>query len=311
MLTVYQRASLGLRRLALPMALSLALLPVSGPALATAAYESSDHSPLGSYRRVLPLEGGSNFRDLGGYRTVDGGVVRRGLVFRSGAMTSLTAADEAYLGQFDFQTVVDLRSQEEIELFPNRWVTSADADYLVHKYTFEDMMASLVDESGQLQSIEVLYTDFHQQLKPQLKIFFNALLDERTPLVVNCSAGQDRTGVTSALLLTALGVPREMVVEDYLLSTDFRRPAAEKGDIDLAAAAKDNSFARMMLSWSESQGVSERPNPLVTAEGVPFLAYTLDRIEQDYGSVAAFLDKEIGVDPMELAQLRARYVLPL
>jgi len=310
MFTIHQRACLGLRHLVLPAALSLALWPVGAPALADSVYERSDNSALGSYRRLLPLEGGSNFRDMGGYPTLDGGVVQRGLVFRSGAMTSLTAADQAYLGQFDFQTVVDLRSREEIDLFPNRWVTNSGADYLVHDYTFEDMMASLVDESGKLQSIDVLYTDFHQQLKPQLKIFFEALLDERTPLVVNCSAGQDRTGVTSALLLSALGVPREMVVEDYLLSTDLRRPAAEKGDVDLAAAAKDNSFARMMLSWSESQGASERPNPLVTAEGVPFLAYTLDRIEQDYGSVAAFLDKEIGVDSMELAQLRARYVLP-
>lgn len=311
MFAVYKCFSRAGRGLAVPVALTLALLPVSGPALGAAAYEHADSSPLGSYRRVLPLEGGSNFRDLGGYRTLDGGFVRRGLVYRSGAMTSLTAADQAYLQQFDFQTVVDLRSQEEIELFPNRWVVSTDADYLAHDYTFEQMMASLVDESGKLQSIEVLYTDFHQQLQPQLKIFFEALLDERTPLVVNCSAGQDRTGVTSALLLTALGVPREMVIEDYLLSTDFRRPAAEKGDVDLVAAAESNDFAQMMLSWSESQGASERPNPLVTAAGVPFLAYTLDRIEQDYGSVAAFLDQEIGVDPAELAQLRARYVLPL
>ena len=85
------------------------------------AAEDSDSAELlsFSYRRLLPLEGGSNFRDLGGYPTDDGGQVKRGLLFRSGAMTGLTDKDQNYLDSFGFKTIVDLRSIEEVELYPN------------------------------------------------------------------------------------------------------------------------------------------------------------------------------------------------
>ena len=64
------------------------------------------------HQRLLPLEGGQNFRDLGGYRTRDGRTVRWGMQFRSGAMNGLTAADYAYLGKIGIRTVCDFRSNE-------------------------------------------------------------------------------------------------------------------------------------------------------------------------------------------------------
>ena len=64
------------------------------------------------HQRLLPLEGGQNFRDLGGYRTRDGRTVRWGMLFRSGAMDGLTAADYAYLGKIGIRTVCDFRSNE-------------------------------------------------------------------------------------------------------------------------------------------------------------------------------------------------------
>lgn len=306
-ITVWSRSLCGA---GIVLAAALAIDLGAPPAAASPAYEQRDDGLLMTYRRLLPLEGGSNFRDLGGYTTGDGRTVKRGLLFRSGAMTSLTAADQVYLQQFDFSTVVDLRSSEELELLPNRWVENAGIDYLVHDYRIGDMMANLVDEQGERQPMEVLYEHFHKQLQPQLRLFFDALLKERTPLVVNCSAGQDRTGVTSALLLTALGVPREAVLEDYLLSTDFRRPAAEMGDVDLVAASRDNAFAKLMLAYnSEEGGARKRLKPLVTGTGVPYVEFTLARIEADYGSVASWLEQEVGIDSAELARLRELYLL--
>jgi protein-tyrosine phosphatase len=85
----------------------LLLLPLTllaeVPSSTTATGAQAEQRLLMSYRRLLPLEGGSNFRDLGGYSTRDGRTVKRGLLFRSGAMTGLTASDMDYLGQFDFQ----------------------------------------------------------------------------------------------------------------------------------------------------------------------------------------------------------------
>ena len=169
------------------------------------------------------MEGGSNFRDLGGYPTDDGGQVKRGLLFRSGAMTGLTDKDQNYLDSFGFKTIIDLRSTEEVELYPNHWAVASNIDYLRVPYSILEMMAQAVEVSEQKDGDGHggMYDTLLTTIKPQLQLYFNALLQGRVPLVVNCSAGQDRTGVTSALLLASLGVSREQIIEDYLLSVSY------------------------------------------------------------------------------------------
>lgn len=270
---------------------------------------------LMSYRRLLPLEGGSNFRDIGGYPTEDGRAVKRGLLFRSGAMTGLTDNDAEYLSEFGFASVIDLRSSEELDLYPNHWAKKADLRYVHHDYSMLDMMKRAAteqtsEEAGgdDLRDYSGMYMYMMDFLKPQLSLYFETLLNGDVPAVVNCSAGQDRTGVTSALLLSALGVDRELIVEDYLLSTDFRRPLNEQGDVDLEAAAADNAFAAMMLQYAAANPHPERPNPLVTAEGTPFVQFTLEAIDARWGSVDRYLAEELGLTPAKQAQLKAMYL---
>ena len=281
-------------------------------AFATTSYQvqaggaDSPSSGMMSYRRLLPLEGGSNFRDMGGYPTVDGRTVKRGLLFRSGAMTGLTQEDKTYLEQFGFAAVMDLRSSEEIELYPNHWAANANIDYLSVPYSILELMAQVAEEPESLadtQDYSAMYVTMTDMLKPQLKTYFDALLNEQTPIVVNCSAGQDRTGVTSALLLSVLGVDEDLVIEDYLLSTDFRRPLVESGDVDLEEAAKTNAFAKVMLAYGKGQDTS-RANPLVTAQGKPFLSFTLDALKAQHGSVEAFLINELELKDTDLQRIR-------
>lgn len=262
-----------------------------------------------SYRRLLPLEGGSNFRDLGGYPTNDGGRVKRGLLFRSGAMTGLTDKDRNYLDRFGFKTIIDLRSTEEVELYPNHWAVESNIDYVQVPYSMLKMMAKAVDASEQEDGDGHggMYDTLLTTIEPQLKLYFEALLQGRVPLVVNCSAGQDRTGVTSALLLASLGVSREQIIEDYLLSTDFRRPLIEAGGVDLKEVAKTNGFAAMMLRYGEGKDPS-RPSPLVTAEGVPFIVATLEIIEKEHGTAEAYLTNELGLSGSDLMKLKSLYV---
>lgn len=263
---------------------------------------------LHTYRRLLPLEGSSNFRDLGGYKTQDGRTVRRGLLFRSGVMTWLSEEDQDWLSRLGVDAVVDLRSREELELFPNRWVQSAGIDYITHDYSITDMLGNAADSRIDVSDMGSLYRRIAYSIVPQLRLYFDRLLTGEAPVVVNCSAGQDRTGIASALLLTALGVPREVVVEDYLLSSDFRRPRIERGQVDLeAAAAEGNAFAALMARYSDADE-SMLASPLVTADGVPYLSLAFESIEQDYGSVEAFLDEEIGVDAEALQRLRRLYL---
>jgi len=277
------------------------------PAVSVLADSATVSAPTAAYDRLVPLEGGSNFRDLGGYFTADGRQVRRGLLFRSGVMTGLTPADQDYLAGFDFQRVVDLRSTEERELYPNRWAAAQSIELVAHDYSMREIVERMMGDDGQPRGMGELYRGFPSQLEPQLKLFFDELLADNVPLVVNCSAGQDRTGFSSALLLLALGVPREVVMQDYLVSTRYRRPEIERGDVDLAVAAEENFFAQLMLRYSEGDE-AKAAQPLLTEDGVPFLRFALDQVEQDFGSIEAYLDERIGVDAEDRERLRERFL---
>lgn len=294
---------------------SLAEVPIAAPAIA-------------QYDRVLPLEGASNFRDMGGLYTPEGLRVRRGLLFRSGVMSALTEEDMAYLDQFEFQRIVDLRSTEERDLYPNHWAADREVPIIAHEYSMrallqgarasgadgESEVGDNIEEGGERPAaglssgMHELYKTMPYMLEPQLKLYFSELVAGHAPIAVNCSAGQDRTGISTALLLLSLGVPRDVVVQDYLNSTRFRRPVNERGDVDLAAAAKDNFAAAVMLRYSGGAEEVAPAKPLLTEDGVPFLSYALDQIEQDFGSVEAFLDDRIEVEAADLQRLRSLYL---
>jgi len=264
-----------------------------------------------SYRRVVQLENGSNFRDGGDYPTLDGTTVTRGKLFRSAAMYAIDSENDLnYLNQFNFQTVLDLRSLEERDLQPDRWVLKDDdVEYMAYDYSFMEMMkkAKKSQKSGGSFDMLTMYKEMHKLLKPQLKMYFDALLNEKTPIILHCSAGQDRTGFVSAMMLSALSVEKALIFEDYQLSTDFRRPQIEKGDIDYAAAAKEgNQFAKIMMQYTKGKKQTHA-NPLRTVEGRSFLTYSFDAIESEYGSVGEYLEKEIGLGKPEIAKLKTLY----
>ncbi len=272
----------------------------------------ADEALLATYERLLPLEGGSNFRDMGGYEGADGKSVVRGKLFRSGAPTSLTPEDMEYLDQFEFAAIIDLRSSEELDLYPNHWAAqSPEIDYLTVDYSIFGLAGDAATATPAalqdiVRSMDMTYRNFPTMLKPQLTMLFDTLLAEDAPVLVNCSAGQDRTGVASAVILTLLGVERQTIVEDYLLSTQYRRPAVERGDVNLAEAASTNAFAAMMLQYSSRE--EEHAAPLLMPDGTPYLHYALDEIETTWGSVEAYAEQELGVDAADVAALRARYL---
>lgn len=164
-----------------------------------------------------------------------------------------------------------------------------------------------LQKEGGTFDMPTMYKGMHNSLKPQLKLYFDALLQEQVPIVLHCSAGQDRTGFISAMVLSALNVERSLILEDYQLSTDFRRPGVEKGDIDYKEAAQQgNLFAKVMLEYTQGIEYSQS-NPLRTEDGTSFLSFAFDAIEAQYGSVNNYLQKEIGLDETKIAKLKALY----
>lgn len=244
--------------------------------------------------RLVPLEAGSNFRDVGGYPTAAGKHVRWGMIYRSGGTPLLTAGDVARIHALGLANMVDLRSDEERVLAPTRIDGVA---YTAVGYS----MAKLNVAGG----METTYKGLPTMMAPQLRQIFAKLLRSEQPLAYNCSAGQDRTGFVTAIVLSALAVPRDAIVADYHLSTKYRRPEFEMPRLDTAAHPGDPVVA--MFAGFQDNPQARQPRPLMTADGTPFLNFALAEIEAKWGSVDGYLESEIGLGKMDVLRLRALY----
>jgi protein-tyrosine phosphatase len=243
--------------------------------------------------RLLPLETASNFRDIGGYAAAGGKHVKWGLVYRSGGTPLLSDADKARIASLGLKDMIDLRSSEERVLAPTR---VEGLRYSAIGYSMTNLQFAGGMEAG--------YRQLPQALAAQLKLVFDTMLRAEGPLVYNCSAGQDRTGFVTAMVLSSLGTSRDQILADYRLSTTYRKPENEMPPIDPAVAAS-NPVAAMFASYQRVPG--QRPSPLVTKEGRDFLSFAFDAIEAKWGSVDNYLQQEIGLKPADIAKLRKTY----
>ncbi|MEO7691549.1 MAG: tyrosine-protein phosphatase [Sphingomonas sp.] len=248
--------------------------------------------------RVLPLQQGSNFRDVGGYPAVRGKHVRWGLIYRSGGQPLLTDADVDEIHALKLANLVDLRSSEERVIAPTR---VDGIPYQAVGYSMQSLTGGGTPKNG-----EGVYRKMPSMMAPQLRLVFQDLLARKGALAYNCSAGQDRTGFVTAMVLSALGVPRDTIVADYHLSTIFRRPEWEMPRIDTVAQA--NNPVAMFFAKYQADPAAAKPKPLKDPDGTAFLSHAFDEIDHHWGSVDAYLEQEIGVSKAEMASLRRYYL---
>ena len=247
-----------------------------------------------SYERALPLEGGQNFRDLGGYPTEDHRHVRWGLLFRSGSLHGLTPADFAYLKTLGLRTEVDFRSTQERAAEPSVWPAGEAPRILADDYDFAILgrhMTNLQDMTpDELQAKMVeMYPLILDQFNGQYRRLFEQLLAGNAPLAFHCSAGRDRTGIAAALVLTALGVPRETVIQDYLLTNRYFQ-FARTGPAAQTWGKIPPAMAKVMVS-------SARPS----------IEAVFKVIDAHPGGAKAYLRDRLGLDQLKIARLRALY----
>ena len=188
--------------------------------------------------RLLPLAGGCNFRDMGGYATLDGRRVKWRSLFRSGAMDRLSDADFVELGDIGLRAICDFRSREERTRAPTGWQRLGGARYWSRDYdhSIGDLNRLLTADMVTVADARGVMSDIYRRLPSEQEAayreLFAMLAKGEIPLVFNCSAGKDRTGLAAALVLTALGVPYEAVIADYELSNaafDYRAEASRNG----------------------------------------------------------------------------------
>jgi protein-tyrosine phosphatase len=242
--------------------------------------------------RVLRLEGASNFRDLGGYPGHGGRPVRWRRLFRSDHLGALTAADRAELRALELGLVLDFRGAAERAAAPDDLPGVAQ-----HTLAIEPMVAQRMQElaalghrlTGELAAglMKDLYRAMANDQAHRYAEFFDHLLRADAPLVFHCTAGKDRTGFAAALLLLALGVPRETVLQDYLLSNEvFRHPPLPRDEAVADALA---------VLWRVERD---------------FLEVALRVIDDDHGGIERYLRQRLGLGPAALDALAGRYLQP-
>ena len=244
--------------------------------------------------RAVPLEAGSNFRDIGGYPAAGGRHVRWGMIYRSGGTPLLNETDKERIGALGLSTMVDLRSDEERALAPSR---IDGVPYTAVGYSMVKLNAG--------GGMEGVYRAMPDVFAPQLKLVFAQLLRGEQPLVYNCSAGQDRTGFVTAVVLSALGTPYPVIVSDYHLSTTYRRPEFEMPRIDVAAHPGDPAAA--LFAHYQADPRYSTPQPLKTAEGKAYLDFAFAAINEKWGSPEGYLRSGLGLSAADIARLRAHY----
>ena len=258
--------------------------------------------------RRLPLEGANNFRDLGGYRTADGHYVRWGLVYRSGYLANLTPKDSAYLNTRGIRLVCDVRADGERMRAPDpdQWTGNApellsvpigpNRDGTLSAEDLKKRVAKINAESkDSIRGYDYAITDATQYGKILHRIASGDL-----PAVEHCTSGKDRTGVFSAILLTALGVPRETVIQDYLLTTQYM--------------LAPDSIERTAADLQKISGLSEPPDA-ATVKAVmttrpETLQATFDSISKTYGSFDNYLRDSLKISDSDLARLRDELLEP-
>lgn len=172
--------------------------------------------------RRIALEGAVNFRDQGGYSTTDGRSVKWRRLFRSDSPSTLTESDvQTITGTLGLTTVVDLRSSNEV-LDDGRGLLSLSG-LAYHNYPFNERRGSNPPTSGDGIENRLLknYQWILHNAGTLMAQAFNTLAqDVNQPALFHCSAGKDRTGVLGATILSVLGVGREDIVADYLLTNE-------------------------------------------------------------------------------------------
>jgi hypothetical protein len=243
--------------------------------------------------RLVPLSGAFNFRDLGGYRGLDGRHTRWGRLFRSDTLHELTEADIEALRALGLATVIDLRTTREV-VRTGRGLLEPEPVHYRH-------LSVIVEEDGEALAAPALAgDDLAERYRWYLEVGRGALVEalelvgspESTPLVFHCAAGKDRTGVLAALVLDILGVERSVIVADYEMT-------AERMELILDRYRSDPKWAARM---------AEVPASRFGVEAVTMERF-LDHLYDDFGGARAWaLDS--GVSPGAILNMQEHLLEP-
>ena len=243
-------------------------------------------------KRRVELEGAVNFRDLGGYPTVGGRTTRWRTMYRSDSLADLTVQDFAALEQLGIRTLCDFRLPDERARMPNRLPPGHRMNVVPIGFVPEgtlDMLSRINNGEYGPDDVErdmlVHYRKFVSEHAAEYGRVFEIVMSKHSlPFLMHCASGKDRTGFAAAAVLLAVGVPRDVVIEDYAMTNDYRRD----------------------ITHLFSNTVSKTTIDALTSANPRYIEAALDEIDARFGSTADWLEA-LGVGPSD--QLRLRDIL--
>ena len=244
--------------------------------------------------RHHPFEGCFNFRDIGGYPTSDGRTVRWGRYFRAGRLDRMTPSDLDKVRSLDIATQIDLRQPAEVRDQSRGPLPSMGTRY-EHIPVIPDggteQLSRLVGDTGISGNRYLGYLEFGTASWRRMFEFFAEA--QHQPIVIHCTAGKDRTGVSTAFLLSVLGVDRAWIEADYVLT--------------------NRDVNRQVDFLERTGGLPEGMDreAMQHAAGVPETAMRdfLDGLQERWGGPLGFL-RHIGIDERAFAAVREAFLEP-
>jgi len=236
-----------------------------------------------------------NFRDIGGLETKDGRTVKWGKIYRSDNLSKLKSSELKKFNDLNIKTVFDLRTTSEIKGKEDHLPENTN---YVHTPTIEDnadMLSKMrkkvirgeISEEQSLQLMFELYQGTVSDNIPLLRNLIHQILDSDKPVLYHCSAGKDRTGIITALILSIFNVDKETIMKEYLMSNYYRKAKIEKmiGIAKIVKVIKPHIRLKVIENFMD---VDAR-----------YLNAAFDKVDSNYGGIEQFIKKELGIDDQE------------
>lgn len=269
-------------------------------------------------QRVLNIDGVINFRDLGGYQTQDGRTVKWQQLYRSAQLNRMNDKGIAHMVSLGIKVVVDLRFSDETKQYPTTLAAVPDAEILSWHDELTPQAAQQTqteDHSDDIQRSwkdslatedpaqvrEAMRVNYPKKLYSHRAIYRKMLLrlaQGQSPLVFHCAAGKDRTGVAAALILSLLGVDKEQIVNDYLLTQQEIQHLFEEWMAGGAAHDDPKDFQKILASYPK-----HIVQPVFDADQ-SYIETLLEYVQNTYGGFREYARQVLQLSDDDIEQLK-------
>lgn len=259
----------------------------------------------------IKLKKTKNMRDVGGLSVDDGKTIKYGKIFRCGRLSKLPNKTVEALQSMNIGTVIDLRTQREIDEHPPTILEGANYHYLnlpgvapPDQSKSRHMASEIYAQSKRVKrdfgSPENYMVEMYKHIvfdpdcRKKIRTVFDLMLNEENCILFHCNSGTDRTGIIAMLIESVLGVDKQLILDDYMASRTFQRRRRYWQRVGLVIMPVPIKFKRLLF-WQML------PKP-------QYMLRLMHAIEERFGSIIGYVREALGVTLEEIQLLKLKYL---